>query len=124
MKEGKQFDSRLLVAILNSSLLNNYYNKKLITNADVFPYIKGIHLKQFPIPVGNSYIQQLIIERVSQIINHKKQSSSLDTTILESEVNVLVYHLYGLTYDEICIIDPEAAITRDEYEKYTKCFVV
>ena len=25
-------------------------------------------------------------------------------------------HLYGLTYDEILIVDPETPITREEYE--------
>lgn len=29
----------------------------------------------------------------------------------------LVYHLYGLTYDEVLIVDPETPITREEYEK-------
>lgn len=27
-----------------------------------------------------------------------------------------VYHLYGLTYDEVLIIDPQTPITREEYE--------
>ena len=44
------YSDYLLVAILNSKLMNFYYNRKLITNADVFPYIKGVHIKSFPIP--------------------------------------------------------------------------
>ena len=27
-----------------------------------------------------------------------------------------VYHLYGLTYDEVLIVDPETPIAREEYE--------
>ena len=32
------------------------------------------------------------------------------------ETDRLVYHLYGLTYDEVLIVDPETPITREEYE--------
>ncbi|MBR4997859.1 MAG: N-6 DNA methylase [Bacteroidaceae bacterium] len=50
LKPNKWYNNKVLLAILNSKLLNYYYNKKLITNADVFPYIKGVHLKMFPLP--------------------------------------------------------------------------
>ena len=137
--------------------MNFYYNTKLITNADVFPYIKGIHLKSFPLPnVSNEYIQR-IEQRVLQLqtalckgnddvevkivymeripiceINRDKQSalSSLVRKVLEEDVgdgsfrilieriDFLVYHLYGLTYDEVLVVDPDTPITREEYEAY------
>lgn len=28
------------------------------------------------------------------------------------------YHLYGLTYDEVLIVDPETPVSREEYEAY------
>ena len=40
-----------------------------------------------------------------------------DTSSLEQQIDLLVYHLYGLTYDEVLIVDPEAPITSEEYEK-------
>ena len=43
-----------------------------------------------------------------------------DTATLESEIDLLVYHLYGLTYDEVLIIDPETPIKREEYEQKWK----
>ena len=33
------------------------------------------------------------------------------------ETDRLVYHLYGLTYDEVLIVDLKTPITREEYEK-------
>ena len=36
-------------------------------------------------------------------------------------VNAIIlffYHLYGLTYDEVLIVDPETPISREEYEAY------
>ena len=34
-----------------------------------------------------------------------------------NEIDLRVYQLYGLTYDEVLIVDPETPITREEYEK-------
>ena len=41
-----------------------------------------------------------------------------DTSALENQIDFLVYHLYGLTYDEVLIVDPETPISREEYEAY------
>ena len=30
----------------------------------------------------------------------------------------LVYLLYGLTYDEVLVVDPQTPITREEYETF------
>lgn len=35
----------------------------------------------------------------------------------KNEIDKEVYNLYGLTYDEVLIVDPETPITREEYEK-------
>lgn len=58
-------------------------------------------------------------EEVSQLFNRKMPRGQVDdTSALESEIDRLVYHLYGLTYDEVLIVDPETPITREEYETY------
>ena len=46
--------------------------------------------------------------------NAIKQLTPLDD---DRQIDLFVYHLYGLTYDEILIVDPETPITREEYEK-------
>ena len=33
-------------------------------------------------------------------------------------IMLFFYHLYGLTYDEVLIVDPETPISREEYEAY------
>ena len=43
-----------------------------------------------------------------------KQLTSIDD---EEQIDLLVYHLYNLTYDEVLIVDPDTPITRDEYEQ-------
>jgi hypothetical protein len=36
---------------------------------------------------------------------------------LEQQIDLQVYHLYGLTYDEVLIVDPATPITKEEYER-------
>lgn len=37
--------------------------------------------------------------------------------IKDLEIDRLVYHLYGLTYDEVLVIDPMPPFMREEYEE-------
>lgn len=32
-------------------------------------------------------------------------------------INISERQLYGLTYDEVLVVDPETEVTREEYEK-------
>ncbi len=41
--------------------------------------------------------------------------SIADTQKLENRIDFLVYQLYGLTYDEVLVIDPKTSITREDY---------
>jgi hypothetical protein len=73
-------------------------------------------LEKIPInyPLGDTH--EKILSLVSEIINSKKIDKTRNTLLAESEIDRLVYHLYGLTYDEVLIVDPETPITREEYE--------
>ena len=103
LKPNKWYSNKVLLAILNSKLLNYYYNKKLITNADVFPYIKGVHLKMFPLPHHSDGIESELSNLVDSIIQHKKQN--IDTSVICNKIDAFVYQLYGLTDAEIKIIE-------------------
>jgi hypothetical protein len=45
-------------------------------------------------------------------------TQQIDTT--DQEINLRVYRLYGLTYEEVQTVDPETKITREEYEGSVK----
>ena len=66
---------------------------------------------------ADRYREIYIIDLVNQILSAKKETPSADTSALEQQIDLLVYHLYGLTYDEVLIVDPATPITREEYEK-------
>ncbi len=44
---------------------------------------------------------------VNSIIVLLEVNPLADTSVLENQIDFLVYHLYGLTYDEVLIVDPE-----------------
>ena len=51
------------------------------------------------------------------IINDADSIRQLTSIDDEQKIDIFVYHLYGLSYDEVLIVDPETPITREEYEK-------
>lgn len=64
-----------------------------------FRFIKQ-YLEQIP------FIRTTILDdMVQNIIKIKSHNSFADTTVLESEIDKLVYELYGLTEDEIKIVE-------------------
>ena len=47
-----------------------------------------------------------------------KDKSLRNTCNIENKINLLVYKLYNLTYEEVLIVDPETPITKEEYDCY------
>ena len=109
----KKLSLRYLLGILDASLLNYLFATKFLNLA-----VKGEYLKQLRIPVSSAATKNQLEALVSEILELKKANISADTTSLENQIDFLVYHLYGLTYDEVLIVDPETPISREEYEAY------
>ena len=58
-----------------------------------------------PIPLVDSVKQEPVIKCVDQILLLKKSDPSADTSVLEAEIDRLVYQLYGLTEEEVRIVE-------------------
>lgn len=100
-----------LLGILNSKLVNYLFATKLLNLA-----IKAEYLKQLRIPIGNDYVKILLEGLVNSILTLKKTNPQADTSELENQIDFIVYKLYGLTYDEVLVVDKETKTTREEYE--------
>ena len=55
------------------------------------------------LPIPNKQVD--FKNRINRIIEEKENNPSADTAILESEIDHLVYQLYGLTEEEIKIVE-------------------
>lgn len=87
---------RYLLGILNSRLLNFLFRTKFLNLA-----IKADYLKQVRLPPEDKRIPRL----VDRILAAKTRNPEADTTALESEIDTLVYTLYGLTPEEIATVE-------------------
>jgi len=107
------YSNKFLLGILNSALLKTYWRNKFADKRKTFPKIKGGYLELIPIkkPTKNAELQ--IEKLINEILKRKK--SNQDTTALEREIDVLVYKLYELTYDEVKIIDKDFWLSEEEF---------
>ena len=96
---------KYLVACLNSNVLQFYYQTMYKNETDLFPKIRIKQAKLLPIYIAEEREQTEIIGLVDKILLTKRANSSADTSALESEIDRLVYQLYGLTDEEIAIIE-------------------
>ncbi len=117
LKGEKYFSLKYLLALLNSKLLNFYYVTEHKSTKKVFSEIQARSVGELPIKHVSQNIQQGFISLVDKILISKEENPQADTSSLENEIDKKVYRLYGLTYDEVLIVDPETPITREEYER-------
>ena len=95
---------KYLLGLINSKLISYYKtNNSGSAKKDDFTQIILSDIRELPIPPALENIQIEFEKLVDQIISIKQQN--LDTTDLEAEIDRLVYELYGLTEDEIKIIE-------------------
>ncbi len=91
---------KYLLVVLNSKLINWWFNDKF-----KMPTISGYELKQIPLKNIDINEQQPFIILADQIITLKKQNQ--DTSELEAQVDKMVYELYGLSEDEVALVEGE-----------------
>lgn len=108
----------VVLSILNSKLATFYhFNHSPKATKGAFPKILVLDLKEFPLPKYDKDIFDKLENYVNAILKSKKENPQADTSELENQIDLMVYKLYGLTYDEVLIVEPETLITREEYEK-------
>lgn len=94
-------DLRYLLGVMNSK-----YASVLLTNLRGGDYhIYPEHIRNIPIPSTTPAQQKPIIDLVDKILAAKKDDPQNDTSTLESQIDDLVYDLYGLTDDDVKIIE-------------------
>lgn len=96
---------KYLLGILNSRLAHYWF----LQNAVAFG-AKGIRwvpetVFRYPIPMISAAQEKRLARLVDRVLAAKTRNPEADTTELESEIDTLVYTLYGLTPEEIAILE-------------------
>ena len=125
LKGDKTIDLKLVIGIINSSLMNFYHaHKYLDLTKNLFQKILIQNCKKFPIPraafsnQSDKSEKNLIVQLVDQMLESKKQLALAKTDSekeylekkckgLDRQIDALVYELYGLTEEEIKIVEGE-----------------
>lgn len=112
IKPNSSYSRLFVVGWLNSKAVDFYYKKRFSTKKEeAFPEIQTYLYEQLPLPPHKSEI----IERVESLV--KQLLANPMSVEHRTEIDKNIYRMYGLSYNDILIIDPETTITREEFEK-------
>jgi TaqI-like C-terminal specificity domain len=114
LKPEIEFTQKYLLALLNSRLLD-YFWKRVSTplRGGFYRYFTQF-IEQFPIRPINFADKAERAEHdalgalVDRILKAKQANAAADTSALEREIDARVYRLYGLTPDEIRLVEESA----------------
>ena len=110
---SQKVDLRFLLGIMNSTYATVLLRDLRGGDYHIYPE----HVRNIPIAPATQEQQRPIINLVDTILVAKSKDPNVDTSSEECQIDRLVYHLYGLTYDEVLIVDPQTPITKEEYNK-------
>jgi len=86
---------------------------------NTFTETKIFHLLKMPLPkeiFNNIDIQKSLLTFVDKIITKKEAGE--DTNTEEQKIDIMVYKLYELTYEEVKIVESGFALTKEEYDNF------
>lgn len=100
---NKQVSNKFLLSILNSTLISYLYQLFSFEEDRVLAQIKPTILNDIPIKLPSSELP--FITLVDKILAAKKANPQADTSAWEKEIDALVYQLYGLSEEEVKMVE-------------------
>jgi adenine-specific DNA-methyltransferase len=105
MKNNSQISLLALLAILNSRLIEFYYQSTTVPKAGGFYIYKVMFLNDIPIAIPDEALASQLEKLQLKMVNMNEPNTSI-----EHEIDQIVYELYGLTEEEIRIVEGKANI--------------
>jgi hypothetical protein len=99
---------KYILAIMNSKVMEYYFGFIGIMTAGGAFTLKHETIAAFPLVEPPEKSQKPIIALVDEILAAKKRDAGADVSALEREIDELVYALYGLTPEEIKLVEERA----------------
>jgi len=91
-----------LLALLNSKLFEFLYRELSQENEGrAFSQVKTVYIKQLPIIIASNKEIETIEEIVKKMLDKRKNNREADISDEETELNKLIYKIYGLEQDDI-----------------------
>jgi hypothetical protein len=125
VREEFQIKPQFLLGLLNSKLMRSLWIGRFYDQRKTFPKIKGTYLKELPIPftsvttgverqrhealVGLVDKLQAIVGRLHSATSPAEKATLQNAmTATDQQIDALVYELYGLTAEEIELVEGTA----------------
>jgi hypothetical protein len=105
LKEDCEYDIKYILALLNSKLINWYYVNRFTNKSSLTVNLSKKYLSKIPIKKVSIQTQKDFVKVVDEILVIKSENHLADANILEKEIDQMVYKLYGLTEEEIRIVE-------------------
>jgi len=106
---GRGTDLRFVFGLLNSTILNWFYQKALNPEeGEALAQVKRGHVAELPVAPANGIPATELVKLVTLTLSAKAEDPAADTMALEREIDEIVYRLYGLTEEEIAIVEGAA----------------
>jgi hypothetical protein len=103
---ANEYDYEYILGILNSKLAQFIFEKNNPQMVGkTFSEIKVVYVERLPIISVSHQQQAPIIDHVQKILS---DPASPDVPRLEAEIDRLIYELYGLTEEEIALVEGKA----------------
>jgi adenine-specific DNA-methyltransferase len=105
LKSDSPVQTKFVLALLNSTLINWFYSIQFTNESNLTVNLSKTYLSQIPLVIPNENEENLIVSIANEILTIKKQKTRADTSALERKIDQLVYELYGLSEEEIGIVE-------------------
>ena len=102
---SKNIPIRFILGLLNSKLLHYYFGFIGVMTAGGAYTLKAATIESLPLAVGTKEQQEEIVLKVESILNAKTKDKQAAVSSTESEIDRLVYDLYGLSEEDIKIVE-------------------
>ena len=88
------------MALLNSRFMDWFFRITSTNN-----HVQGYQLEQLPIPLMTATDREQLGRLAANVMQAKATNPAADTSALEADIDHLVYQLYGLTTEEIAVVE-------------------
>ncbi len=106
LRQKHDVELKFLLAIANSRLYSHLYASRVSGSVkDDFPQVTMTDFLSLPLPETSTAERLQFIKLVDQILASKAKNREADTSSLETRIDQLVYKLYGLTEEEIAVVE-------------------
>jgi len=99
---------RFILALLNSRLLNFFFQWLNPESGEALAEVKKEHIEKLVVRRNTKGEDQAMVSLVDRILAAKAADPAADTSAWEREIDERVYKLYGLTAEEIRIVEGAA----------------